>query len=271
MALLMKLMSGLPQLWLTWVVDHLYIRSRIPTDSIDMRFVEQPGGIESVGVGEVERSEKRHGPLLPDSIRGVFCGPSNCGKTQALISLLLSKNGLRFQNVYVYSKSLTQPKYVYLEKLFRGIPEIGYQAFSNNEEILPPSQVSESSIMVVDDIACEKQAVVREYFCMGRHFDVDSFYLCQSYAQIPKHLIRDNLNLLVLFQQDGLNLRNIYNSHVNGDMDFETFQTMCRRCWEERYGFLLINKDAAVRGGRYRKGYNTFTLPDRGQSFEPRT
>ena len=233
-----------------------------------MRFVEQPGRIETVRVGEVEPSEGRHGPLLPNSIRGVICGPSNCGKTQALISLLLSKNGLRFRNVYVYSKSLSQPKYVYLEKLFQGIPEIGYQAFSNNEEILPPSQVGESSVMIFDDIACEKQTAVREYFCMGRHFDVDSFYLCQSYAQIPKHLVRDNLNLVILFEQDGLNQRNIYKSHVNADMDFETFQKMCRRCWEQRYGFLLINKDARVGEGRYRKGYNTFILPDRGQSFQ---
>ena len=217
-----------------------------------MRFVEQPGRIETVRVGEVEQSEGRHGPLLPNSIRGVICGPSNCGKTQALISLLLSKNGLRFRNVYVYSKSLSQPKYVYLEKLFQGIPEIGYQAFSNNEEILPPRQVGESSVMIFDDIACEKQTAVREYFCMGRHFDVDSFYLCQSYAQIPKHLVRDNLNLVILFEQDGLNQRNIY--HVNADMDFETFQKMCRRCWEQRYGFLLINKDARVGEGRYRKG-----------------
>ena len=232
-----------------------------------MRFVEQPGRIETVRVGEVEQVEGRHGPLLPNSIRGVLCGPSNCGKTQALISLLLSKNGLRFQNVYVYSKSLAQPKYVYLEKLFEKIPEIGYHTFSNNEDILSPNQVNPSSIMVFANIACKKQAVVREYFCMGRHFNVDSFYLCQSYAQIPKHLVRDNLNMIILFQQDDLNLRNIYKSHVNADMDLETFQDMCRRCWEQRYGFLLINKDARVGEGRYRKGYNTFILPDRGQSF----
>lgn len=232
-----------------------------------MRFVEQPGRIETVRVGEAEPVEGRHGPLLPNSIRAVLCGPSNCGKTQALISLLLSKNGLHFQNVYVYSKSLAQPKYVYLERLFQKVPEIGYYTFSNNEDILSPDQVGESSIMIFDDIACEKQAVVREYFCMGRHFNVDSFYLCQSYAQIPKHLVRDNVNIVILFQQDGLNLKNIYQSHVNADMDFETFQTMCRRCWEQRYGFLLINKDARVGEGRYRKGYNTFILPDKGQSF----
>ena len=147
-----------------------------------MRFVEQSARIETVNVGEPEHSKGRHGSLLPNSIRAVICGPSNCGKTQALFSLLLSKNGLRFCNAYVYSKSLTQPKYVFLEKLLSGIPEIGYYASSNNEDILPPDQVGDSSIMIFDDIACEKQTVVREYFCMGRHFDVDSFHLCQSYA-----------------------------------------------------------------------------------------
>lgn len=232
-----------------------------------MRFVEQTARIETAKVGEPKERKDRHGPLLPNSIRSVICGRSNCGKTQALISLLLSENGLRFKNVYVYSKSLAQPKYRYLENLFREIPEIGYHAYSNNEDIQPPDQVGDSSIMIFDDIACEKQAVVREYFSMGRHFDVDSFYLCQSYAQIPKHLVRDNLNMIILFQQDALNLRNIYNSHVNADMNFETFKLMCRHCWEPKYGFLLINKDANIAKGRYRKGFNTFILPNRGQSF----
>ena len=216
-----------------------------------MKFVEQPERIEILKVvGEPKPRESRHGPLLPDTIRAVICGPYNSGKTQALVSLLISKNGLRFRNVYVYSKSLSQPKYVYLQELFDGIPEIGYQAFTNNEDILPPDQTGEGSIMIFDDISTEKQSVVKDYFCMGRHFDVDSFYLCQSYSQIPKHLIRDNLNLIMLFQQDVLNLRNIYNSHVNSDMSFETFLDMCRRCWQQKYGFLFINKDSKVGEGR---------------------
>lgn len=232
-----------------------------------MKFVEQSGRIEIVKVGEPEVSENRHGPLLPNSIRSVICGPSSCGKTQSLVSLLLSKNGLRYKNLYIYSKSLNQPKYVFLEKLFEGIPEIGYHAFSNNDDIVPPDQVDESSIMIFDDIACEKQGVVKQYFSMGRHHFVDSFYLCQSYCQIPKHLVRDNLNLIILFQQDDLNLKNVYRSHVNSDMDFDTFQNMCRHCWQERYGFLFINKDSKVGGGKYRMGFNTFILPDDGQSF----
>lgn len=232
-----------------------------------MKFVEQSARIETVMVGEPEVGRGRHGPLLPNTIRGVICGPSNCGKTQIIINLLLSRNGLRFENVYVFSKSLSQPKYVFLGKLFDEIPEIGYHTFSNNEDIPPPDQVKGSSIMVFDDVACERQHMVREFFCMGRHFDIDSFYLCQSYSQIPKHLVRDNLNLLVLFQQDLLNLRNIYSSHINSDMSFEIFQQMCRSCWEKPYGFLLVNKDCRVTEGRYRRGFNTFILPKRGQSF----
>ena len=40
---------------------------------------------------------------------------------------------------------------------------------------------------------------------MGRHQNVDCFYLCQSYAQVSKHLVRDNVKLLVIFRQDDMN------------------------------------------------------------------
>lgn len=32
---------------------------------------------------------RRHGDLLPNTIRGIICGPSNCGKTNVILSLLL--------------------------------------------------------------------------------------------------------------------------------------------------------------------------------------
>ncbi|KYM98109.1 hypothetical protein ALC62_11191 [Cyphomyrmex costatus] len=154
--------------------------------------------------------------MLPISIRGVICGPSNCGKTNMLISLLESPHGVRFENVYVYSKSLQQPKYRYLENLLEPIEEIGYFTFSNNSDVVPSNEALPNSIFVFDDVACDKQDAIREYFTMGRHHtlhntgrhaDVDCFYLCQTYAKIPKYLIRDNANLLILFKQDGTNLK----------------------------------------------------------------
>ena len=67
--------------------------------------------------------------------------------------------------------------------------------------------------MVFDDIACEKQDSVRAYFSMARHKNVNCFYLCQSYAKVPKHSIRDNFNLLAIFCQDDVNLKHIYDDN----------------------------------------------------------
>ncbi|KAL7298968.1 hypothetical protein TKK_0008068 [Trichogramma kaykai] len=69
---------------------------------------------------------------------------------------------------------------------------------------------------------------------MGRHKNVDSFYLCQSYAHVPKHLVRDNVNLLVIFRQDDVDLRHIYNDHVNTDMSYPVFKEFVVRDETER-------------------------------------
>ncbi|KYN22288.1 hypothetical protein ALC57_05324 [Trachymyrmex cornetzi] len=132
--------------------------------------------------------------------QSIISSPSNCGKTNVFISLLESPNSVRFENVYVYSKSLQQPKYQYLENLFTSIDEIGYFTFSNNSDVVPPSEALPNSIFIFDDVACDKQDAVREYFSMSRHANVDCFYLCQTYTRIPKHLIRDNANLPILFK-----------------------------------------------------------------------
>ncbi|KYN08180.1 hypothetical protein ALC62_00835 [Cyphomyrmex costatus] len=199
------------------------------------------------------RENCRHGPALPSSIRCIICGPSNCGKTNMLLSLIESPHGLRSENVYVYSKSLFQPKYRYLEELLESIDDIGYYAFSNNGDVIPPSEALPNSIFVFDDVACDKQNTIREYFARDRHASVDCFYLCQTYAKIPKHLIRDNANLLILFKQDGTNLKHIYNDH-------EKFCTLCHLCWQRKYGFVVMDKDSALQNGRYRRGFDDFAI-----------
>lgn len=233
-----------------------------------MEFVRQPYSIRVKNIDDKTRvggaCPSRHGRMLPNTIRGIICGPSNCGKTNVMLSLLESTHGVRFENVYVYSKSLHQPKYQYLEKLFGLIDDIGYYTFSDNCAIVPPSEALPNSIFIFDDIACDKQDAIREYFAMGRHSKVDCFYLCQTYAKIPKHLIRDNANLLILFKQDGTNLKHVYTDHVNTDMTFEDFCKLCRACWQQKYGFLVIDKDSEIDSGRYRRGFNEFAVPQNG-------
>jgi len=91
---------------------------------------------------------------------------------------------------------------------------------------------------------------------MDRHKNTDSFYLCQTYSRIPKNLIRDNANFVIMFKQDDLNMRHIYNI----DMNYETFVKICQKCWEDKHGFLLISKVNEMDNGRYRKGFDQFIM-----------
>lgn len=225
-----------------------------------MKFVKQQTELPIVNIDFKSENniKKQHGTLLSDSIRAIIVGPSNCGKTNLMIGLIEHPNGLRFENIYIYSKSLHQPKYKHLEELIRPISGMGYYTFSDNSNVIAPEKAKRNSIFIFDDVACDKQNNIRAYFCMGRHNDVDSFYLCQTYTRIPKHLIRDNANLIILFKQDDMNLKHVYEDHVNTDMSFNIFRQACAESWKDKYGFLVIDKDRPVNKGRYRKGFDTF-------------
>lgn len=206
---------------------------------------------------------QRHGILLPNSIRAIICGPSSCGKTNLLMNLLYNANGLSFENIYLYSKSRYQPKYQELESVLQLVPEIGYFPFDDNETVIPPNEAKENSIFIFDDVACEKQQHIRAYFCMGRHKNVDSFYLAQTYTRIPKHLVRDNANLLILFKQDFTNLKHIYYDHVNTDMNFTKFCEICQHCWNiSNYTCMVIDKTKDLNDGRYRIGFDEYIILD---------
>jgi len=84
-----------------------------------------------------------------------------------MFSLIESPNGLIFENVYIFSKSLYKPKYEYLEKLIKPIKGMGYHTFSHNDRVLDPSEANNISIMIFHDAACEKQDNIRSYFFMS--------------------------------------------------------------------------------------------------------
>lgn len=211
--------------------------------------------IENLDFTEECKVPNKHGKLLPNSIRAIFCGPSGCGKTNAVLSLLFNPNGVRFENVYVYSKSLYQPKYNLLKEVLENTKSVKYR---DNDDIVDPSEARENSIFIFDDIACEKQNKIKEFFSMGRHKSVDVIYLCQTYSKIPKQLIRDNCNIIVLFKQDDVNLRHAFDEHVSPDFDYEKFKQMCSQCWCDKYGNITIVKDFELKHGRYRKGFDKY-------------
>lgn len=228
-----------------------------------MRFVKQPQSLHVNTIcDDFCKTSSRHGELLPSSVRCIICGPSNCGKTNLLIGLLIHENGLRFQNVYVYSKTLHQPKYIFLENVLQRVPVISLQKYQGNEEVISVQDAKPNSVIIFDDVACENQNNMRDYFAMGRHKHIDCFYLNQTYSKIPKQLVRDNANLIVLFKQDDINLRHVYEEHVNTDMTWFEFRKMCSKIWGEPFNYVVINKDCNKNNGCYRNKFDTFVVFD---------
>lgn len=205
---------------------------------------------------------KKHGVLFGGSSkRALVVGRSGSGKTNVILSLLEHPNGLRFENIYVYSKSLYQPKYEYLKVLLTPIKEIGYHEFKDGDRIVQPDDIKPNAVIIFDDVVSCDQNIIRSYFSFGRHKNTDCFYLCQTYSSIPKQLIRDNANLIIAFAQDITNLKHIYNDHVCGDMSFGEFQRISAFCWKDPFGFLVIDKDCEIKKGKYRKGFDTYINP----------
>ena len=211
-----------------------------------MSFVEQSIKVPVTNidklVGDKDKELKSHGEILPGRIRAIFCGSSNCGKTNALIALLLHPQTVKFQNIYLYSKSANQPKYQFLKKIIDSIPGMKFFTFTDNEQVIRPDETLKYSLMIFDDIATEKQKPIMDFFSMGRHMNLDCFLLCHSYSYVSKRLIRDNANFLAVFQMNEKNLKHIYTDHVSPDMTFQKFQDLCHDCWKISFQFLVIDK-----------------------------
>lgn len=211
------------------------------------------------GVKSLKSEEKyKHNELFPNSIRCIIAGPSNCGKTTALISLLLSENGVKFENLYIFSKSFFQPIYQYLYKVLKNVKEIEFKVFEQYDDLIEPHESKLNSVFVFDDVAWESQTKIQSYFSMGRHKNIDVFYLTQSYARLPKHLLRDNASMLIIFKQDNLNLKHIWEDHLISDISYDTFKKLCEQCWKEKNGFLVVAKDCDIKNGRFRLGFDKY-------------
>lgn len=230
-----------------------------------MKYAQQPDRLPVLNFDNIINTnlkpnmKKRHGNLFPNNIRCLVVGPSNSGKTNAVFNLLFDRNGLCFSNVYVFSKSLYQPKYKFLETVLADVDGVGYFPYNNNDDIITPEETQTDSIIIFDDVICEKQNNITKYFTMGRHNDIDVFYMSQTYSKIPKQLVRDNANFLLVFRQDDRNLKHIFHDHVAPDMTYDKFKEIASEAWAcNKNGFLVIDKERDKCKGRYRLNYDTF-------------
>ena len=245
--------------------------------------------------GMVKRSNS---PLLPNNIRGLIIGKSNCGKTTLLLNLLLQPSWLDYNHLYVFGNTLHQLEYQILKKGFevglskqqvsnifknqRECEEIkaspleiidqynGYRGkeikanFFNDCSLIPdPTMLSihEKNLLILDDCFLGPQNKAEAYYTRGRQNNCDTFYISQSYFRLPRHSIRENMNFLVLFPQDIKNLSHIYADHCDGDMTLSEFKEFCRKVWNTDHSFVTLDLTSDVNNGKYRKNLDTFYFP----------
>ena len=248
------------------------------------------------------QKDKNNSPLLPKSIRGLIVGKSGCGKTNLLINLLLKEGWLDYDKLFVFGKSLFQPKYKIIKsgfehnlpkckilELFRDSHAITKQNvpiadvmnelakqnakkgevkdccfFEDSTDMPDPKDLNSTNknLMIFDDILLEKQNKCEDYYTRGRHSNVDCFYLSQNYFKLPRQTIRENSNFIILFKQDLKNITHIFNDHASCDMTFDEFRKLCNKCWQVPYGFLTIDKNSEIFDGRYRSNFHRFYYTD---------
>ena len=222
-----------------------------------------------------EKVKSRHGPMFPETIFCVIAGATGSGKTNLIVHLLTNPGLLDYSNVYIYAPTLYQDSYEYLkeyynqrEKDFKRVFHISVKIghfFEGPEEIKDPKNLNpnQSHIMIFDDVMNADQSVIKDYFCRGRHNNVNVFYLCQSLHKIQKHCIRENANVFVLFHQDDKTLKYFHETHISGDMEFKEFKELCNKAWSKKYGFIVINLWEESYCGRYLINYGDIYTPSK--------
>ena len=183
--------------------------------------------------------------MFPNVIRCGIFGPSGVGKSNVLLTILLHIRP--FFNIYLCSRTADQDKYKLLGELIdsynkKNRKKIKFHLLSI-DNLPEPEKVEREAIIIFDDILTENQDKIANFFLRGRHHNISCFYLSQMFTRIPKKCaIRNNLNYLIMFRVDLINLRQIHVEFIT-DLSFEKFKQMCNECWREPYGFLVVDVD----------------------------
>ena len=173
--------------------------------------------------------------------RTLIVGPSLCGKTQLLLNKLqLIRLDDNTRKIHIITRSPEQYNKIEID-------------VSVDEDLSDKSiQDYQKCCVVFDDMLDSNQKLIDPFFTRGRHNDLDVYYLSQSYFDLPKRTIRNNSNIIFLFQQTLKDVEHIYRDIAGFDMSYEEFKELCREAWRERYNYLLISRLEDKNGSRYK-------------------
>ena len=178
--------------------------------------------------------------VVNETNRTLIVGPSFCGKTHLLLNKLRL---IRLDDPEKQIRIITRSPEQYEDIDIQGI-EV--------KENVGDLEEYRGCCVVFDDMLDSNQKLIDPFFTRGRHKSCDVYYLCQSYFDAPKKTVRNNSNIIILFQQTLKDVEHIHRDISCFDMSYEEFKSLCREAWNEKFNYLLINRLEDKNGSRYR-------------------
>ena len=162
---------------------------------------------------EISKGCGNHADIFPRNIFCVIAGSTGSGKTNLMVNSLLQENKINYSDVYIYSPTLPQLAYIYLEHSYELMEKIimnktkqsvkiAHFCDPGEKQLIDPVELDkkQNHVMIFNDVMLDDQTAIKKYFCSGRHNNVNVFYLEQSLHKIAKHCIRENANIFILFK-----------------------------------------------------------------------
>ena len=206
------------------------------------------------------KNNKKHNekwPYIPDHpYRIIIIGSSGSGKANALINLVNEQNYI--DNVYLYARDLSEPKYEYLIKKREdaGIkhlnnPNAFIECSNTMDDVYENIHDYNSSrkrkiLIVFDDMIADImtnkkfQAIIKELFIRWRKLNISLVFITQSYFSVPKDVRLNSTHYLIMKINNRKELQNIAINH-SADIDYKDFIKIYRECTKEPYNFLTID------------------------------
>ena len=173
--------------------------------------------------------------------RTLIVGPSFCGKTHLLLNKLqLIRLDNPEQKICIITRSPEQYKKIEIE-------DVSVEEDLGDKSI----QDFQNCCVVFDDMLDSNQKLIDSFFTTGRHKDLDVYHLSQSYFDLSKRTIRNNSNIIILFQQTLKDVEHIYRVIAGFDMSNDEFKSLCREAWRDNYNYLLIKRLEDKNGSKY--------------------
>ena len=180
--------------------------------------------------------------------RTLIVGPSFCGKTHLILNKLqLIRLDDNTRKIHIITRSPEQYSNTALLASGIEIEQVKVEEDLEDKSI----QNFQNCCVVFDDMLDTSQKLIDPFFTRGRHNDLDVYYLSQSYFDLPKRTIRNDSNIIILFQQTLKDVQHIYTDIAGFDMSNDEFKSLCREAWRERYNYLLINRLEDKNGKKY--------------------